>query len=139
MKIKSVLLALLVLVPLMVMAQAAKGETSPEYPGGNQALRQYVASHIRMEQLEVPKHDTLIRCSVSFWVDTLGRMDSFKVLKDPGYGLAYEVVKVLTDNKVKWKPATRNGKPLMANYVLPVMVNLPGSNLPEEKVPAKKD
>lgn len=48
---------------------------------------------------------------VSFYVDADGNVSDVKAETDPGYGTAQEAVRVL--KKVsKWKPATKNGKPI---------------------------
>ena len=51
----------------------------------------------------------LYTVTVSFMVDTTGKVSDVQVVKDPGYGTAEDVLKAFK-HCPKWPPATREGQ-----------------------------
>ena len=49
--------------------------------------------------------------TISFLVDTAGKVSDVKVLQDPGYGTAEDVIKAFKYCP-NWQPATIDGKPV---------------------------
>lgn len=92
-------------------------ETAPEYPGGTEALYQFLAANFKH-----PGHQDT-ECSgkvyVTFVVEKDGSVSNAKVLREDckGYGEeALRVVKLMP----KWKPGRSQGKPVRVQYNLPI-------------------
>ncbi len=92
-------------------------ETDPEFPGGPEALRRFLASNLQtpsdMEDGE--KKTVLIR----FRVDKDGSVNTFEIITSGGGEFDREVVRVCK-RMPRWMPAIQNGINVPVNYVLPV-------------------
>ena len=62
--------------------------------------------------------------SVSFVIEKDGSMTDIKVLRNPGYGLDKEAIRVLKALKTKWKPGVKNGKYVRTQYTLPIKIQM---------------
>jgi len=51
-------------------------------------------------------------------------MSSYEILKEPGYGLADELIRVLKTIKEKWSPGMIDDKPVRVSYNLPLTLNI---------------
>jgi len=91
----------------------------PEFPGGIKKFYTYVGNNFAKPDLE---SESLIRVSVSFVVEKDGSMTDIKVIKDPGYGLGAEAIRVLKSLKTKWSPGIMDGKPVRTSYNLPITI-----------------
>ncbi|MGN5954852.1 energy transducer TonB [Sphingobacterium lactis] len=60
----------------------------------------------------------------TFVIDKEGKMIDIEIVKDLGYGTGDELVRVLTQlaKKRKWKPATKNGEPVVVRYGIPLSI-----------------
>lgn len=90
-------------------------EQSPEFPGGINKFGQFVYTNFRFPEGITEN----IRINVTFVVERDGTLSNIKLLKDPGYGVADEVVRVLSKSP-KWKPGYQKGKPVKTLYHFPV-------------------
>ncbi|MBC8645308.1 energy transducer TonB [Flavobacterium lindanitolerans] len=61
---------------------------------------------------------------VYFVVEKDGTLTNIKVVRDPGYGLGAEAIRVLKSIKTKWKPGIQNDKPVRTAYNLPITVEI---------------
>ncbi len=96
-------------------------DKSPEYPGGLNAFLGYVGKNFK-----VPEDEGLnVKVFVQFVVEINGELTDIKVIKDPGYGMGSEAIRVLKSLKTKWKPGIKNGKPVRTLYSLPITVTSP--------------
>ncbi len=73
---------------------------------------------------------------VEFVIEKNGKIGEVKTLHDPGYGLADEairVIKLMSTQKIKWKPAREKGKKVPYRYITPVPFSLsaPPKELPK--------
>lgn len=91
----------------------------PEFPGGINKFYSYVGNNF--EKLELDSENA-IRITVSFIVEKDGSMTDIRVLKDPGYGLGREAIRVLKSLKTKWSPGIMDGKPVRTAYNLPITI-----------------
>lgn len=59
---------------------------------------------------------------ISFVVKKTGELSDIKVLEDPGFGTAEELIRVVeaSKNELKWKPGIKDGKPVNVRYALPL-------------------
>lgn len=98
----------------------AAAEIAPEYPGGINAFRQFIAENYRN-----PKTDKNIKGTIvlTFVIEPDGSLSSIKVIRDLGYGTGAEAVRVLKKSK-KWKPGVQNGRPIRVMYNLPLQLNI---------------
>jgi protein TonB len=91
----------------------------PEFPGGIKKFYTYVGNNFEKPDLET---ENAVRVSVSFVIEKDGSMTDIKVLKDPGYGLATEAIRVLKSLKTKWSPGMFEGKAVRTSYNLPITI-----------------
>jgi protein TonB len=93
----------------------------PEFPGGIAKFYTYVGNHF--EKPEIDGEQT-ISVYVSFVIEKDGTMSNIKVLRDPGYGLGTEAIRVLKSLKAKWTPGMIAGQAVRTSYNLPITVKL---------------
>ncbi|MBR1550076.1 MAG: energy transducer TonB [Bacteroidales bacterium] len=92
-------------------------EQAPEYPGGMEALYQFIASNIKYPGS--PETSVNGKVVVSFVIEKDGSISNAKVVRElaPGFGdEALRVVKLMP----KWKPGRQNGEPVRVQFNLPV-------------------
>lgn len=85
----------------------------PEYPGGLQALRDFISTN-----LVYPSDSTEGKVWVSFVVDTTGRTQNIQIKKSVSPLGDAEVIRVV--RLMQFIPAKRNGKPVHSKMNLPV-------------------
>lgn len=64
-----------------------------------------------------------VRVMLSFVVEKDGSLSDIKVLRDPGYGVGDEVVRVLRSMN-KWKPALNKGEVVRTQFTLPITIQV---------------
>jgi len=106
-------------VPSNAIIPSAILDKMPEFPGGIKKFYSYVGNNFERPDLD---SETLIRVSVSFVIERDGSMTDIRVLKDPGYGLGAEAIRVLKSLKTKWSPGIMDGKPVRTSYNLPITI-----------------
>lgn len=103
---------------------AAGLQIQPEYPGGINVFYEYVQRNFKRPKID---RATNLKVILSFIVEKDGSLTDIKVLKDPGYDAGIEVERMLKSVANKWKPGILNGKPIRAEYTLPVVINVQGN------------
>ncbi|MCD0468159.1 M56 family metallopeptidase [Flavobacterium sp. JAS] len=98
----------------------AEIEVKPEFPGGVIEFYKYVGQNFKMPD-EAAKNKIEGKAYMQFIVEKDGRLSKIKVLKDAGYGIGAEAVRVLKKSP-KWTPGTIKGKPVRVMYSLPILV-----------------
>lgn len=93
----------------------------PEFPGGIDKFRQYIGDHFEKPEVDIDKTVTVY---VSFVIEKDGTMTDIKVLKDPGYGLANEAIRVFKSLKTKWKAGILEGEKVRTAYSLPIAIKM---------------
>lgn len=93
----------------------------PEFPGGIAKFYSYVGSNFEKPEIDFIQN---IRIEVSFVIEIDGAITDIKVLRNPGYGLEKEAIRVLKSLKTKWKPGIIEGKAVRTSYLLPIVVSL---------------
>ena len=96
-------------------------EIKPEYPGGLSAFYTFVNTNFRLPKV---KEDMTVRVFVTFVVEIDGSMSNIVAMRDPGFGLGDEAVRVLKLVKEKWTPGMAGGKPARASFALPITLNI---------------
>lgn len=95
-------------------------ETMPEFPGGANALKNYLEEHFKTPKGFDGDKD-VYRVFVQFVVDEAGSISEVEIMRpDPS-------IKVLNDEAVRvvasmpeWEPGTVDGKPVKVRYIVPV-------------------
>ncbi len=96
-------------------------DTQPEFPGGIKKFYDYVG--INFDKPEIEDVES-ISVFVSFVIEKDGSMTDIKVLRNPGYGLDKEAVRVLKSLKTKWKPGIKDGQYVRTQYTLPIKIQM---------------
>lgn len=97
-------------------------DKEPEYPGGIEAMYQFIAQNLEYPFLA---RDNAIQGKVyiSFVVEVDGSLNEFKIVKDIGGGCAEAAIETLK-KMPKWKPAVKEGKPVRCEFTIPVVFRL---------------
>lgn len=95
--------------------------TDPEFPGGLEAFYKAINANFNIPKVD---NNTTAKIYVSFSIEEDGTMSDIKAVKDPGYGLGKEAVRVIKLIKEKWKPGTRDGIPVKTSYTLPITITI---------------
>ena len=101
-------------------------ETMPEYPGGMEGLRNYIAENLTVpEKYQNMESKAEYRVIVQFVVAADGSITEVTIPKpEPSKkDLNDEAVRVVK-GMPKWKPGTVNGKPVKVKYMLPILFKL---------------
>jgi protein TonB len=93
----------------------------PEFPGGINKFYSYVGNNFEKPDLEGAN---TYRVYVAFVIEKDGSMTDIKVLRDPGFGLGTEAIRVLKSIKTKWSPGMMGSKPVRTSYNLPITVEM---------------
>lgn len=96
-------------------------DAQPEFPGGMKKFYAYVGDNFEKQEIDGEESLTV---HVSFVIEKDGSMTDIKVLRNPGYGLDKEAIRVLKSLKTKWKPGILNGQSVRTQYTLPITVML---------------
>ncbi|MTG98327.1 hypothetical protein GJV76_09340 [Myroides sp. BIT-d1] len=64
-----------------------------------------------------------VKVILSFIVEKDGSLTDIKVMRDPGYGVGQEAIRVLK-RMPKWKPAMNKGKAVRSQFTLPVTIRV---------------
>lgn len=94
-------------------------ETMPEYPGGSDAMKSFIAKNIKYPE-SAKKAGKEGLCVVGFVIGKDGTPQDFKIAKSAGDAAldaeALRVAKLMP----KWKPGTQKGKPVAVKYMMPL-------------------
>lgn len=89
----------------------------PEFPGGDQALMEYIQANIRKPW------GVYGRVIVQFVVDTDGTVTNVKVLRSADPWLDEQALRIIRAMP-RWVPGRHKGRPVCVRYVVPVMFRL---------------
>lgn len=98
-------------------------EVNPEFPGGREALKHFLAQHIQYPA-EAREKNIQGKVWVQFVVDEQGKVMQPQIVKgvDPLLDQeALRIVKLMPD----WKPAQQNGKSVEASFLFPLDFSIP--------------
>ena len=97
-------------------------EEMPQYPGGENALMDYVSKNVVYPK-EAQEKGISGRVFVSFIVEKDGSVSNVKVMRGIGGGCDEEAVRVIS-GLPKWKPGKMKGKPVRVSYIMPITFRL---------------
>jgi protein TonB len=99
-----------------------KAEVMPEFPGGEQAMMDFVAKNVTYPK-EAMEKEISGRVLVGFIVEKDGSITETEVVKGIGGGCDEEAVRVVKAMP-KWKPGKQKGKPVRVHFLLPITFKL---------------
>ncbi len=99
-------------------------EQMPEYPGGQQAMLQFVNQNLQYPKIAA-EMSISGRVYVQFAVDENGKIINIKVLRGIGGGCDEGAVRIIK-KMGKWKPGRQNGKAVKTYFTLPIVFSLKG-------------
>lgn len=99
-----------------------KVENMPEFPGGEQAMMDFVAKNVQYPK-EAMEKEISGRVLVGFIVEKDGSISETEVVKGIGGGCDEEAVRVIKAMP-KWKPGKEKGKPVRVSYMMPFTFKL---------------
>ena len=99
-----------------------KAEVMPEFPGGEQAMMDFVAKNVQYPK-EAMEKEISGRVLVGFIVEKDGSISETEVVKGIGGGCDEEAVRVVKAMP-KWKPGKQDGKPVRVHFLLPLTFKL---------------
>jgi periplasmic protein TonB len=103
------------------VVSAAILDKMPQFPGGMDKFYKYVGNNFEKPELE---GINVLKVFVSFVIEKDGSMTDIKVMKDPGYGLGREAIRVLKSLRTKWSPGMIDSKPVRTAYNLPIVLEM---------------
>ena len=105
-------------------------EEMPEFPGGMQAMMQFIASNVKYPSI-AQKNGVQGRVITQFTVGKDGSITDAKVLRSVDPYLDKEALRVISAMP-KWKPGKQGGKAVATRFTVPVVFRLTGDE-PEKK------
>lgn len=97
-------------------------EDDPEFPGGVDSLYAWIARNIKYPE-QARFNNVEGRVFVKFIVEKDGRISNAKLVRDIGGGCGEEALRVVK-SMPRWKPGKQRGKPVRAEYTLPINFSL---------------
>jgi protein TonB len=97
-------------------------EQMPEYPGGMQALFEYLGQNLKYPE-DAKEQKIEGRVIAIFVVETDGSISNVEVVRPVFPSLDAEAVRVLS-GMPKWKPGMQSGKVVRVKYTVPINFSL---------------
>lgn len=93
-------------------------EKLPEFPGGMNEFYKFIGTNFKMPAA-VGKNKIEGKAYIQFIIEKDGSLSDIITIKDPGYGIGDEAIRVLKLSP-KWTAATQRGKTVRVMYSLPI-------------------
>ena len=93
-------------------------ENMPEFPGGEKALRNYIANSVKYP-IKAQENGKQGKVYVTFVVNKTGKVINAKVARGVDASLDNEALRVI-NSLPKWKPGRQGGKKVNVNYTVPI-------------------
>jgi protein TonB len=97
-------------------------EDMPEFPGGELALRKWIANHIDYPVIAA-ENGIQGKVYVTFVVDKDGSVSNARIARGVDPSLDQEALRVV-NSLPKWKPGMQRGKPVRVSYTVPINFQL---------------
>lgn len=94
----------------------------PEFPGGEQALRRFIAAAVRYP-LVAQENGVEGTVFLSFVIDEEGQVTQIAVMRGVNSSLDKEAVRVV-QNMPRWKPGRQAGRTVKVQYQIPIVFQL---------------
>ena len=106
-------------------------DRSPAFPGGSDALVEWIESHLRYPALAEEQH-LEGKVVAAFWVEKDGTVSTVHILRSPHELFSREVRRVLKFMP-RWIPGCENGRAIRVRYTIPFTFRLLPPDQPKEK------
>ncbi|WP_303922607.1 M56 family metallopeptidase [Draconibacterium sediminis] len=93
-------------------------EKMPEFPGGDLALRKYIANSIKYPEISI-ENGIQGKVYVSFVVTAEGTIANAKIARGVDPSIDKEALRVV-NTLPKWKPGYQRGEPVNVSYTVPI-------------------
>lgn len=93
-------------------------EEMPEFPGGEAALRRFIANSIKYPQI-AQENGIQGKVFVQFVVERDGRVSNASIARGVDPSLDREALRVV-NSLPNWKPGKQRGKPVKVSYTVPI-------------------
>ncbi|WP_346860327.1 TonB family protein [uncultured Draconibacterium sp.] len=93
-------------------------EDMPEFPGGDEALRQFIATNVKYPE-DAKKNGIAGKVYISFVVDENGKVADTKVARGVDPSLDKEALRVVNLSPT-WKPGKQRGEAVKVQYTVPI-------------------
>jgi protein TonB len=97
-------------------------EDMPEFPGGQLALRKWIANNINYPVIAA-ENGIQGKVYVTFVVDKDGSVSNARIARGVDTSLDQEALRVV-NNLPRWKPGMQRGKPVRVSYTVPINFQL---------------
>lgn len=97
-------------------------ELNPAFPGGMQAYDAFLRKTMIYPQAARENHIHGV-VFIQFVIETDGTLGDLKILREPGFGLGAEAIRILKASP-KWSPGMQKGKAVRVQFTVPVNFNL---------------
>jgi len=97
-------------------------EDMPEFPGGELALRKWIANHIDYPVIAA-ENGIQGKVYVTFVVDKDGSISNARIARGVDPSIDQEALRVV-NNLPNWKPGMQRGKPVRVSYTVPINFQL---------------
>lgn len=117
------LLILFIVLPFLVKSQDTV-YTNPEFTGGDIEMMNFINNNFSYPEISQEMgHQGIVY--IEFVVDSIGNVDSVKILKGVSKEIDAESIRVV-ELMPNWKPGTQDGKSVSVRYTMPIKVTLSG-------------
>jgi TonB family protein len=105
-------------------------EVLPNFPGGMNNFINYLSANLRYPAAD-KDNNIQGKAVMQFVVEQDGSLSHIQVIRSPSIAMGQEAARVLASSP-KWTPGIQNGKPVRAQYTIPISFTLgdnPGNSL----------
>jgi TonB family protein len=106
-------------------------EDMPEYPGGEEVLRKWIAENVKYP-VSAAEKGIMGKVYVQFVVEKDGRIGRAKVVRGVDPSLDTEALRVVNNMPI-WKPGKQRGKEVAVSYTIPINFSL-GNEVKGQKI-----
>ncbi len=107
-------------------------EDMPEYPGGQEALREDIAGLVKYPE-DAHKKGIQGRVYITFVVNEKGKIENTKIVRGVDPSLDKEALRVMNALDKAWKPGKQKGEFVKVSYTVPINFALNSDSKKEEK------
>lgn len=94
----------------------------PEFPGGDIALKKYIATHFKQPKVPADEVDVTSKIYVKFCINKKGGVERVNIVRSSHPKYNKQAIKVIS-SMPKWKPGVKNGKPVCVWLTTPIKLN----------------
>ena len=107
-------------------------EDQPEFPGGNQAMMEFLSNNIKYPA-EAKEKGIQGRVIVNYVVEKDGSISEAQIVRGVDPMLDSEAIRVI-ESMPKWKPGKLRGKEVRVRFTLPVVFRIPSEGQVQDEV-----